>query len=99
VFWYQTLPSPVFPKLPPPEQRYPRAGSDPHEEAWKKMNQLRNEMKAMRKRSKSGHKLGEEFYKAKARAIEIESAFEKRDNQYVIDECDKCLEMLEKAGR
>ena len=95
-FWYQPEPHKVFPALPTAEERRPRAGEDPHDQAFQKFRKARNRLNRMRRieREQKLTTIDKDMEAAEARINKAEAAFEKQDYTGAIPDCDEALNIL-----
>jgi hypothetical protein len=105
-FWYQSEPHSPFPALPEVSLRYPRNGTDPHDVAFQKLQEFGYLPTFWapfmgpwaQKLKECGAKLSPEDGAAFQQKLlgPVRQAFEKRDYEEAIHECDGALALLKK---
>jgi len=95
-FWYQPEPHKAFPALPTAEERRPRAGEDPHDQAFLKFQKARNKLNRMRRieREQNLTTIDKDMEAAEAHINTAELAFEKQDYTGATPDCDEALNIL-----
>ena len=91
-FWYQAEPHAVFPPLPPAAERRPRAGTDPHDIAFREIQRLHG--KALEALGTLNVTLIQRAF-----SVQLRRALEDRDYETVMEECRKSVAKLEELQK
>jgi len=97
-FWYQAEPHAPFPPLPPASERRPRAGTDPHDLAFQKLELLQRRFhEVMAAANEKKIQVDPDVSARAASAIygAVPQAIEKRDYEAAIKESEECIAMLD----
>ena len=100
VFWYQNEPHAAFPELPPVQERYPREGNDPHEQALRAFLQLRGRMWSLRQKIlKKDLETPPSVDEIQDELDLVSTALDNRRNQWVSKECERLAPTFDVAEK